>query len=240
MVDGYSPSNQPIDITGARFGNLLVIACAGTFRKGSGPHWLCECDCGNQKNIHGSSLRGGLTKSCGCKSGGAIDLAGRRFGHLVVLYRNGKSKQNEAMWQCQCDCGAQKNIRGQTLRVGGAHSCGLCNHVRELAIANGSTHYLSNSACVRGHFTLKSVATYRCIECDRLRSRQKVTNLANHYLKGLLALSLGVSRDTVPITLLVMKREQLDLHRTIKEVRNVIKDKRRSIKETPNIKIKTK
>lgn len=31
-----------------------------------GTHWLCKCDCGNEKVIKGQSLRDGYTKSCGC------------------------------------------------------------------------------------------------------------------------------------------------------------------------------
>jgi hypothetical protein len=28
--------------------------------------WLCQCDCGNQTEVHGHDLRSGKTKSCGC------------------------------------------------------------------------------------------------------------------------------------------------------------------------------
>jgi hypothetical protein len=42
-----------------RFGRLIAIGRADG-------HWLCQCDCGNQKVIQGSRLRGGQTKSCGC------------------------------------------------------------------------------------------------------------------------------------------------------------------------------
>ena len=29
-------------------------------------HWLCKCDCGNEKIISGCSLKSNLTRSCGC------------------------------------------------------------------------------------------------------------------------------------------------------------------------------
>lgn len=48
------------DLTGKKFGNLLVIEY-----KNNGK-WLCKCDCGNEKIIRGNNLKRGLTKSCGC------------------------------------------------------------------------------------------------------------------------------------------------------------------------------
>ena len=47
-----------------RFGRLTLVAMAEP-RKGQ-PHGLCRCDCGEEKVIAMSSLRNGLTKSCGC------------------------------------------------------------------------------------------------------------------------------------------------------------------------------
>lgn len=57
--------SRKIDLTGKRFGKLTVIKFAEN-DKYSRPKWLCKCDCGNEKLIAGSNLRGGYTKSCGC------------------------------------------------------------------------------------------------------------------------------------------------------------------------------
>lgn len=53
------------DLTGQRFGKLLVIKEVG-LSSDKKITWLCQCDCGNQKIIAGSSLRSGASKSCGC------------------------------------------------------------------------------------------------------------------------------------------------------------------------------
>ena len=52
------------DLTGQKFGRLLVIEYAESRYQRA--HWLCQCACGLQKVICGSSLRRGLTESCGC------------------------------------------------------------------------------------------------------------------------------------------------------------------------------
>lgn len=56
------------DLTGQRFGDWLVIG--RTQRplgsKSRNAHWLCRCNCGNQRSIRGEKLTSGGSKSCGC------------------------------------------------------------------------------------------------------------------------------------------------------------------------------
>jgi hypothetical protein len=53
------------DITGARFGRLVVVGKAGTAADKQ-CLWLCACDCGNESVSTGGNLKTGNTKSCGC------------------------------------------------------------------------------------------------------------------------------------------------------------------------------
>ncbi|MFZ5669141.1 MAG: hypothetical protein ACOY4K_06580 [Pseudomonadota bacterium] len=55
-----------IDITGQRFGRLLVVAKARSPSPSGGSLWLCRCDCGTEKLLNSSNLRNGTTRSCGC------------------------------------------------------------------------------------------------------------------------------------------------------------------------------
>lgn len=57
---------EKVDLTGQRFGKLAVLENAGFVKSHHGTQWLCKCDCGNTKIIFGSSLKNGLTTSCGC------------------------------------------------------------------------------------------------------------------------------------------------------------------------------
>lgn len=54
-----------IDLTGERFGRLIVISRAGINSYGK-PTWNCMCDCGNHVIVNAHELRNGDTKSCGC------------------------------------------------------------------------------------------------------------------------------------------------------------------------------
>ena len=55
-----------IDITGQRFGRLVVLGITEEKEKHRSRKWLCQCDCGNTKVVSGSALRSGDTQSCGC------------------------------------------------------------------------------------------------------------------------------------------------------------------------------
>ena len=53
-----------------------------------------------------------------------IDLAGQRFGRLMVLSRAENTKAGQAKWLCKCDCGETKVVSGYHLRSGRITSCG--------------------------------------------------------------------------------------------------------------------
>lgn len=52
------------DLTGERFGRLVVMERAGS--KNGRAAWLCRCDCGGEKVVSAAELSKGSTRSCGC------------------------------------------------------------------------------------------------------------------------------------------------------------------------------
>jgi hypothetical protein len=56
------------DLTGKTFGRLTVLRYVSAARNGH--HWMCRCECGNEKLVLGHSMSSGNTKSCGCLSPG--------------------------------------------------------------------------------------------------------------------------------------------------------------------------
>ena len=93
------------DITGQRFGRLIVIERDYNYpfehnlARKTNAYWKCKCDCGNIITVRGTNLRNGKTKSCGCLSKekaaqrfsemnrkNALQLQGKTFGYLTALY----------------------------------------------------------------------------------------------------------------------------------------------------------
>ena len=54
-----------IDITGQRYGNLVVIERDENC-KGRNVYWKCRCDCGKITSVLSCNLKSGKTCSCGC------------------------------------------------------------------------------------------------------------------------------------------------------------------------------
>lgn len=55
---------QFLDLTGERFGRLLVINRAPNHKKQT--VWRCQCNCGKVVEVQGGHLRAGKIISCGC------------------------------------------------------------------------------------------------------------------------------------------------------------------------------
>lgn len=62
------------DITGKRFGRLVVEGIAPERSRTGKVLWRCRCDCGIVKEILGCNIKRGLSRSCGC---GVIEAAHR-------------------------------------------------------------------------------------------------------------------------------------------------------------------
>lgn len=130
------------DLTGRRFGKLLVLE--PTERRGSNGAavWKCRCDCGNECLAVSTQLTKGYKKSCGCMSHPPIrDYTGKRFGNLTVLRYHGKDAGMHR-WECRCDCGNMV-IAGQTLlQSGKTKSCGClqaASITRNLKLCDGTS-----------------------------------------------------------------------------------------------------
>ena len=86
----------------------------------------CKCQCGIIKEISNSSLKEGLSKSCGCLN---IEQLRNRCKHLKIGMRYGRLCINGPSEKvgysiCKCDCGAIKDINNSRLRNGITLSCG--------------------------------------------------------------------------------------------------------------------
>lgn len=80
---------------GDRYGRLVVLAEAGRNHRRERVY-LCRCDCGNELEVVGASLRRGATRSCGCLARDQLTerLPQRRHGHA-----RGKPSPTYVSWQ---------------------------------------------------------------------------------------------------------------------------------------------
>ena len=127
---GCQSRNRIIDLTGQRFGRLLVIHRDLESKSNQpGAKWICRCDCGKEISVPAGRLKTGQTKSCGCQRNKSVsntpyNLIGERFGHWTVLRKDPAKSGDGSYFFCQCDCGNIKSISSSSLRNGFSTSCG--------------------------------------------------------------------------------------------------------------------
>lgn len=123
---------EGIDLTGRRYGGLVVLERAGYDPDGK-PLWRCHCDCGNDVVFPASQLTTLRVRSCGCRNKGSIhysreghitDLTGQKFGMLTVLERLEEKNNGSYLWRCLCECGTQVNVTASYLKKSNNPSCG--------------------------------------------------------------------------------------------------------------------
>lgn len=124
---------QPIDMVGQRVGKWTVLRYAHPTeplkRKSRQAYWWCKCDCGEEREVAGYSLRLGGSTHCGCISSVFVDLADRTFGRWAVLRRaparlTSGGRFALTYWECRCACGVIKDVRAASLLRGKSTSCG--------------------------------------------------------------------------------------------------------------------
>ena len=136
------PKNCPEcknSITGQRFGQLLVLYKTRVDHNGHS-YWMCQCDCGNQKEIAGDNLRTGRTQSCGCLHSQITskinfkDLTNQKFGKLLAIKRSSNIGEGRIKWLCKCECGNTIEVQSNNLINGHTISCGCIRSKGELKI----------------------------------------------------------------------------------------------------------
>lgn len=140
-----------IDLTGKRFGKLLVIERAENYIQPNGgmiARWRCKCDCGNTKIVNTASLKRGKTKSCGC-------LVGEKC--KITMTKHGKTNTRlYTHWKCMRERCNNKNK--ERYKDWGGRGIKVCKEwddfqkFYEWGIANGY-----DETAPRGEFTLDRI-----------------------------------------------------------------------------------
>lgn len=128
LKNGKSTScgcSKKVDLTGQKFGKLLVVETLYNYNGNNRAIYHCVCDCGNEIYLGIGSLN--RQTSCGCSR--RVDShVGEMYGKLTIKEMLYYYKNQETYCRCDCECGSRDNIiRWNSLVTGNTTSCG-CNH----------------------------------------------------------------------------------------------------------------
>lgn len=111
---------KQINLTGQRFGRLLVLSRANNTGK-ERTCWNCKCNCGQEKVIRTSDLKSGKVKSCGCLRDEKLiqrNIKNRIHGH--ASRKNRKKTKIYNIWSGmkeRCNDKNDKNYGGRGIKV---------------------------------------------------------------------------------------------------------------------------
>lgn len=135
-----------LDLTGQKFGRLIVKEMIRSEKYGI--MWKCLCDCGKETTVMSYNLVCGNTKSCGCLRNEVAsnthfkkhihELSGKQFNRLLAVKCIGMDRYGNFIWKCNCACGNTINIIERSLVSGNSQSCG-CLHKERISGANSSS-----------------------------------------------------------------------------------------------------
>lgn len=131
---------KKMDLSGQKYGRLLVISESAKRDRDGNIYWNCLCDCGSEIVARGRSLRDTniqkSTRSCGClkkdtfadqMQNRSAEIIGKRFGFLIVESLAWVKRESGAYYHCICDCGRKSVVRWNSLQQGVTKSCGCLN-----------------------------------------------------------------------------------------------------------------
>lgn len=84
------------------------------------------------------------------------DLVGQRFGRLLVVKEEGRTKRKSVLWGCLCDCGNYTIVISGSLQSGATTSCGC--YGREARLVANFSHGMTGTK-IRGAY---GGMLYRC------------------------------------------------------------------------------
>lgn len=163
------------NLTGQRFGRLVVIRQSPTQNKRA--YWYCRCDCGREHIVMGKCLRRGDTKSCGCLKMERIRTIARKlpsgesaFNQIFINYKRQARLRNldftlsreqfQKLTKCVCYyCGqepAQTHQGGPSKRLNGSYTY---NGIDRKDNDTGYTNENSVSCCGTCNFMKKTLST---------------------------------------------------------------------------------
>ena len=121
------------DLTGQVFNLWTVLEDAHEVTSDRDHYWICKCQCGTIRKVRGSSLKKGISKSCGCIkkiSNSNNKLLNQTFDKLTVIKKTDKRSSGEIVWLCKCECGNLCERSTSVLKRSGSHACDDCNAKR--------------------------------------------------------------------------------------------------------------
>lgn len=169
---------KPLNLLGKKFGKWTVVSKINTTASAS--FWYCKCDCGKFKQVRGTCLNMGLSKSCGC---GSIEASKIRnslpFGQSAFNTLYGRYKK-EAKQRSICFNLSKTQFKKYT-----QSSCYYCGSSPLAKVSGRNGDYVYNGIDRVNNkygYNIKNVVTC-CKKCNLAKYKQTKEEFLLHIRK---------------------------------------------------------
>jgi hypothetical protein len=132
-----------------------------------------------------------------------VDITGQKFSRLTVLKLLPERRRRLAVWLCQCDCGQEAAVTGESVRRGNTRSCGCLQRETSRKTNSARAHKDRDiKECLRRltkksrsvEFVRSYLMTHPCVDCgeadpivldfDHRPSSKKIKNISRLSVHG--------------------------------------------------------
>lgn len=120
---------QKINLTGNRYGKLVVKEMIYNYNGTNRTKCSCDCDCGKTNIIREAyQLKHAIDSSCGCGKKDSVrkscgkEINGQIFGKLLII--DTLWNENPPKVKCLCECGKEVILNKIDVQTGHTNSCG--------------------------------------------------------------------------------------------------------------------
>jgi len=175
---GCIQESKKMNLTGDRYGNLIVINedKPSSYSR----RWKVRCDCGTEKIVSQSSLRSGLTVSCGCLRKEKLKLARQKsiLSNYYKIYKYGAKKRRLVF-----------DITLEEFKIIIKQNCIYCNLSTENNNSKKKANGIDRINNDLGYVIENCVPC--CLRCNRMKMdismvdfKKKIIDIYNFYIIG--------------------------------------------------------
>lgn len=140
------------EMIGKKYGRLTVLSLV---KRGKAPAYLCECNCGNIKEINRKALIKGMTKSCGClKTEKKLDSKDFQVNRIIANYRWGAKKRSLLF-----------NLSRDEVKRIIFNNCNYCGRSPENEVSSKSGHTKMSYNGIDRIDSSKGYEEHNCVAC---------------------------------------------------------------------------
>lgn len=192
-------------VIGSKYGRWTTLYKTDKRSPSGLVYWMCECECGERREVTSQTLDNGQSKSCGCfnrdklterlmtkREKRLVSRIGDKINEFTVVKKVEDNPGYKTVFLCKCSCGEEIELTESQIYIDKRQSCG---HKRIGKYHWNYNHELSDDERKGDRYTylprMKKWAKevyrrdgWRCVICNHKDTGRKGEGIVAHHLNS--------------------------------------------------------